>query len=35
MAAETLENVFNTNSIFSIPNYQRDYAWRTKNLEEL
>ena len=29
-----VRDVFN-NEIFSIPNYQRDYAWRKKNLEDL
>lgn len=29
-----IANIFN-NGIFSIPNYQRDYAWESKNLEEL
>ncbi|MDD6056413.1 MAG: DUF262 domain-containing HNH endonuclease family protein [Helicobacteraceae bacterium] len=35
MASEILENVFSPSSVFSIPNYQRDYAWRAKNLEDL
>ncbi|WP_276883738.1 DUF262 domain-containing protein [Campylobacter cuniculorum] len=29
-----VRDVFN-NEIFSIPNYQRDYAWRRENLEDL
>ncbi|HID0741835.1 DUF262 domain-containing protein [Campylobacter jejuni] len=29
-----IEDIFN-NKIFSIPNYQRDYAWTNKNLEDL
>ncbi len=37
MATDTtrLENVFSTSAVFSIPNYQRDYAWEKKNLEDL
>lgn len=27
-------DVFN-NGVFEIPNYQRDYAWGAKNLEDL
>lgn len=29
-----IEDIFN-NKVFSIPNYQRDYAWKDKNLEDL
>ncbi|MGI0439589.1 DUF262 domain-containing protein [Helicobacter himalayensis] len=30
----SVSNIFN-NGIFEIPNYQRDYAWGEKNLEDL
>ena len=35
MAQSTVENVFRQKRTFSIPHYQRDYAWNKKNLEDL
>lgn len=35
MAQESVEKVFSNNKRFSIPKYQRDYAWKKKNLDEL
>lgn len=35
MAQESVEKVFSNNRRFSIPKYQRDYAWKKKNLDEL
>ncbi len=34
MSQETLEKVLSRDK-FSIPQYQRDYAWKKKNFEEL
>ena len=30
-----VSNVFSSNSLFSIPNYQRDYAWEKQNVDDL
>lgn len=31
---KSVQDIFN-NNVFSVPNYQRDYAWREKNFEDL
>lgn len=30
-----VSDVFSSNNLFSIPNYQRDYAWEAHNITEL
>lgn len=35
MAQESVAKVFSNNKRFSIPKYQRDYAWEKKNLDDL
>lgn len=30
-----VSDVFSSNNLFSIPNYQRDYAWKAQNVSEL
>ena len=35
MAQESVAKVFSNNKRFSIPKYQRDYAWKKKNLDDL
>ena len=30
-----VKDIFSSSNLFSIPNYQRDYAWDTNNVTEL
>lgn len=35
MMTQDVETIFGTRNAFNIPNYQRDYAWKKQNLEDL
>ena len=35
MAQQTIRQLFNADKTFSIPHYQRDYAWQVSNFEDL